>query len=225
MKAKPIITLQSVVIAIDVANLDMLELLLDSGGDCGNLLEATLFWGRALHRAMYTPLKCPKEWYKSMFKLLTEATVCLPIMHFLPHNNGGSGNAGGNNSSLPAKKVTTKEKGGLKMTSKKHLMIENELKLVAKDYVDLAQYLYVFLIRNGYYPNEAVKTYVASLGMIDWIDGYLANTNSLKDLSVRVLRTYLNQSGNILYGIKELGLPNRMRELVLCRSAVDVILD
>lgn len=76
-------SLQTLLIAIDVANPVILDTLLVAGGQCGAMLESTHYWSQPLHRVLYTPLKCPRESYKNMFRLLLEATVCEPLANLL----------------------------------------------------------------------------------------------------------------------------------------------
>jgi len=64
-------------VAIDVASPQIVELLLLHGADCGKAVEAVCYWGQPLHRALYSH-KCPRESYKLMFRLLVQATVCAP---------------------------------------------------------------------------------------------------------------------------------------------------
>jgi len=65
-------------VAIDVASPQIVELLLLHGADCGRPVEAVSYWGQPLHRALYSH-KCPRESYKQMFRLLVQATVCAPL--------------------------------------------------------------------------------------------------------------------------------------------------
>jgi len=74
------VTLQSMLVAIDVASPQIVELLLLHGADCGKPVEAVSYWGQPLHRALYSH-KCPRESYKQMFRLLVQATVCAPLQH------------------------------------------------------------------------------------------------------------------------------------------------
>lgn len=187
-------TLQSVLISIDVANPQILELLLMSGGDCGKLLESTLFWGQPLHRLLYTPLKCPRECYKQQFRILVQASVCHPIV-------SASADA------EPSKKA-----------SNVHLMIETEMKTSAKDYTDLTLYLYAALLRNGFYPTESIKAFMATLGHIDWEEDYLASVLPLRELCVRVLRSRTYLSGNIIYGTNKLHIPTRLKDLIIMNN-------
>lgn len=196
------ISLQSVLIAIDVANPQIVQLLLLAGGQCGRTVVAVAYWSQALHRVIYAPLKCPKECYKSMFKLLTQATVCAPT---LPdeedEERGASGEA----------------KGGRRVRLLTHkLMIENELKVIARDYVELAQYLYATLLRNGLVPADTTRAFVRGLGLApDWYEEYTASAAPLQDLSIRVLRNRLYTSGNIMYGIRRLTIPSRIADMIL----------
>jgi len=64
-------------VAIDVASPQIVELLLLHGAECGKAVDAVSYWGQPLHRALYSH-KCPKESYKQMFRLLVQATVCAP---------------------------------------------------------------------------------------------------------------------------------------------------
>jgi len=67
-------------VAIDVASPQIVELLLLHGADCGRPVDSVLYWGQPLHRALYSH-KCPRESYKQMFRLLVQATVCAPLHH------------------------------------------------------------------------------------------------------------------------------------------------
>ena len=185
------ITLQSILISIDVCNPQILEQLLTSGGDCGKLLCSVLFWGQALHRVIYTPLKCPRESYKLMFRMLVQSTVCSPILH------------------------VTADAEPKKQASNQHLLVETELKTMAKDYTDVTAYLYTFLVRNGFFPTESIKNFMKTIADTGWVDDYLASPPTLRDLSVRVMRSYLYLSGNILYGAEQLDIPQRIKNLII----------
>lgn len=180
------VALPSLLIAIDVANPRILERLLRAGGQCGPPLPKTGFWGQPLHRVLYSPLKCPRECYKQMFRLFVQATVCQPPMDAAVR---------------PAGNV--------------HLMIETELRTTTSDYVDLAQYLYAYLVRNGFCPTDSIKNFMNSHGEITWISNYLRQPPPLRDLCVRTARTHLYHSGNILYGTDQLKLPARLKNLIM----------
>ncbi|ELT98236.1 hypothetical protein CAPTEDRAFT_185095 [Capitella teleta] len=182
------VNLPSLLIAIDVANPVIVELLLAAGGQCGPVLETTVYWGQALHRVLYTPLKCPRECYRQMFRLFVQATVCQPSHHLR------------------------------KPASNTNIMIETELRTIARDYIDLTQYLYVFLVRNGFYPTECIKVFMKSLGCISWLDEYLGNPAPLRDLCMRVCRSHLYQSGNILFGTERLKVPRRLKDYVIMQN-------
>ena len=185
-----LVTTQSILITIDVANPQILELLLLNRGQCGRPLQTTMYWGEPLHRVLYAPLKCPKECYKQMFKLLTQASVCHPMP------------------------VLTSDAEAPKNPTNMHLMIETDLKILAKDYIDLTEYLYVFLIRNGLRPTESMKLFMTSLRELVWLDDYLGSPPPLRDLCVRVVRSCSLRSGNILYGVSQLDVPKRIKHLI-----------
>lgn len=200
------VTLQSVLISIDVANPQILELLLLSGAQCGKMLNNILFWGQPLHRVLYTPLKCPRECYKQMFQLLVQATICFPIP--VPRTELASEGAseGAEGASEPAKHH---------QPSNQHLMIESELKALSKDSVELTVYFYAYLLRNGFFPTESIKNFMNSLNPVEWVDAYLSTPPTLRDLSVRVVRSNTYLSGNVMFGVKQLNLPSRIRNLIL----------
>lgn len=195
--AGSVINVQAVTIAIDVASPRILEVLLKAGAQCGRFLQTTLFWGKPLHRILYAPLKSPKECYKRLLVLTVQATMFNP---FLTHSTSEVDDEVG--------------KYSRDLKPSVHLMIETELKLVAKDYADFAVYIYAYLLRNGYRPSPTVKAYFQTLGGIEWEDEYLANPVSLKDLTMRVARARLYMSGNILYGIEKLDLPTRLKDWI-----------
>jgi hypothetical protein len=73
------VTLQSVLIAIDVVSPQIIELLLKHGADCGPTLDVVGgCWGQPLLQALNAPLKSPREPFKQMFRLLAQATVSGP---------------------------------------------------------------------------------------------------------------------------------------------------
>ena len=166
-------------------------MLLLSGAECSRLMEETLYWGEALHRVLYMPLKCPKECYKQLLQLMVQSTVCRPIL------------------GLTCNKVPGRQAANY------HLIIERDLKNLAKDSVDLTRYLYVYLVRNGLRPTEALRNYGKALDEPDWMESYLTSPTSLKDLCVRVVRSHLLLSGNIKYGVRKLRLPAYIESHVL----------
>ncbi len=189
--AGSLVTLQSVLISIDVANPQILELLLESGGDCGKMLESTLFWGQPLHRVLYTPLKCPRECYRQQFRILVQASVCRPLVPY------------------------TADAEPKNKASNVHLMIETEMKTSAKDYTDLTLYLYAALLRNGFVPTESIKAFIKTLGDIEWAEDYLAAALPLRELCIRTIRSHVYLSGNIVYGTQRLFIPNRLKDLII----------
>ena len=96
-----------------------------------------------------------------------------------------------------------------------HLMIETEMKTSAKDYTDLTLYLYATLIRNGFVPTESIKSFMSTLGHIDWEEDYLTSVLPLRELCVRLLRSRTYLSGNIIYGTNKLHIPNRLKDLII----------
>lgn len=185
-------------ISIDVANPRILELLLIHGGDCGRpLTDTLLFWGQPLHRALYSPLKCPRECYKQLFRLLVQATVCYPVIQS-PTETPEPGAPLSPTSRLP---------------SGVHASLETELRMIANDYVDLAQYLYAFLVRNGLVPSESLKKLMVTVS--GWTDEYLRDPPTLRDVSIRTIRSYFYRSGNIMHAVHRLHLPSRLKNLIL----------
>ncbi len=187
------VPLRCLILTIDVTNPQILELLLLHGGEAGKLLDTVLFWGQPLHRVLYTPLKWPKECYKQMFRLVSQATICKPVH--------------GVNTDFdqePSKKA-----------SNHHLLVENELKSLAKDYVDLTRYLYAFLLRNGFYPTASIRTFMRELGGLAWVDDYLGSPPTLSDVAVRVIRSYSCSRGNIMWAVTKMSLPSRLKNTIL----------
>lgn len=169
------------------------------GGDCGRPLTNTLlFWGQPLHRALYSPLKCPRECYKQLFRLLVQATVCYPVLRPPPPTDTPETGASSPTGRLPP---------GV------HAALETELRMIANDYVDLAQYLYVFLVRNGLVPSESVKKVM--VGVTHWTDEYLRSPPTLRDVAIRTVRSHFYQSGNIMHAVHRLHLPSRLKNLIL----------
>ena len=91
----------------------------------------------------------------------------------------------------------TEEEGSRQSSHPTYPMIESELRALAKDCVDPPIYLYAHLIRNGYRPPETMRTFMASLSDTEWVDAYLKDPPPLRDLSMRVARSYLYTFGNI----------------------------
>ena len=202
VKCHSYINLSSVLTAIDVANPDILEKLLIYGGRCSGKIQETQFWGKAMERVISTPLKCPRVWYTTTFKLVTEATVCLPV--FLTYLDTSF--------ELPVH-LEARNKAKIKQ----HSMIEDQLRVIAKEHVDLALYFLGFLIRNGYQPNTSILNYASGITSderITWIKSYVNTPISLQDLTARILRTCLNSGSNILYGSVKLNVPKRIRDII-----------
>ena len=191
LAANSTVLLQSLLIAIDVANPQIAELLLNAGGQCGRMLENVLYWGQPLHRVLYSPRKEPKQCYKEMVKLFVQASLCKPIPQ-----------------------VTASSEPSTQM-SNQHLMIESELRMMSRDYVDLAHYVFGYLLRNGFQPSDSIKTFMTHIGEIEWMDNYLCQPVNLRDLCIRVVRSYTYLSGNVIYGVSKLSLPQRIQDLIL----------
>ena len=185
------VTQQAVLIAIDVSNPQILEMLLLSGAECGKMLDSSQYWGEPLHRVLYSPLKSPKECYKQLLQLMIQSTVCRPI---------------------PG---VTCDKRSSRQTNNHQSVIESELRNLAKDSTELTRYLYAFLLRNGLNPNETLRNYGKTLGEPDWLCSYFTTPASLKDLCVRELRSNLLVSGNVMFGAKKLKLPASIQSHVL----------
>jgi len=97
--------------------------------------------------------------------------------------------------------------------------IEWELRSLAKDNADLAQYLLAFLVRNGYRPSESARRAMAvRAAVVEWLDDYVrCRPAPLRDLAVRAVRSCLSHGcrGNVMYALRELRLPSRINNLVL----------
>lgn len=199
LKAGSEISLQSILSAIDVASPQILHLLLTAGGDCGSHLNTTVFWGRPLNRVMYAPLKGPKECYRQMFNMLVQATVCRPCAMY----------------EVNGEEVGTEENNASASGPTSYPMIESELKALAKDCSDPTIYLYSHLIRNGYVPSESIRNFMATITDTVWVDGYFKQPPPLRDLCMRVSRSYIYTCGNIIYGVEKLKVPPRIRDIVL----------
>jgi hypothetical protein len=122
--------------------------------------------------------------------------------------------------------------------------VEAELKILYRDNPDLAQYLLMTLVRNGFRTStsciEALQRTTATPGtsaitatasanlqpllptskstpLIDWVENYFRFCPpTLSDLAVRCIRSCLVRCchGNIVYGASHLGLPSRLVGLV-----------
>ena len=191
------VTIESILSAIDVASPQILQLLLTSGGDCGKQLETTVFWGRPLTRVMYAPLKGPKECYRQMFTMLVQATVCKPIQE------------------TPVSEDDSPDRSNAHTSQNYYPMIEFEMKTLARECSPLTDYLYLHLIRNGFRPSDTIRSFMGSISDTEWLDEYLRSPPSLRDLSMRVTRSYLYLSGNIIYGVEKMKVPPRIRDIVL----------
>ncbi len=126
-----------------------------------------------------------------MFRILVQASVCHPLV---PHSADVE----------PSRK-----------SSNVHLMIETEMKTSAKDYTDLTLYLYAALLRNGFIPTESIQSFMSTIGAIDWEQYYLTTVLPLREICVRVVRSHVFLSGNIIYGTKKLGIPKRLKDLII----------
>lgn len=97
--------------------------------------------------------------------------------------------------------------------------IEWELRSLAKDNADLAQYLLAFLVRNGYRPTESARRAMAlRAAVVEWLDDYVRfRPAPLRDLAVRSVRSCLSAGcrGNVMFALRQLRLPSRINNLVL----------
>jgi len=97
--------------------------------------------------------------------------------------------------------------------------IEWELRSLAKDNADLAQYLLAFLVRNGYRPSESARRAMAlRAAVVEWLDDYVRwRPAPLRDQAVRAVRSHLGHAGraNVMYALRQLRLPSRINNLVL----------
>lgn len=188
IKAGSSIALQSVFAAIDVARPDIVELLLTSGGKCGSHLEAEYYWGAPLRRVLHSPMKSPRESYKQMVRLLCQATVCKPVR--------------------PTKQSSVKCLG----------VVQSELKTLTRNHMDILPYLLACLTRNGYYPSESLQELLGTLNSwhhVTWLQDYLAQPSPLQDLCVRVLRSNVYCSGNVIYGASQLPVPQKVKDAIV----------
>ena len=182
----------------------------------GRCWTASLFWGRPLHRALCTRQKCPRECYKQMFQLLVQASVCLPqVKASAAPRSEAEGEPATNAEGGPATNAEAKPDVLTRHPSNQHLAIESELRKLSRDSVELTVYLYAYLLRNGLHPTESMKTFMNGLSPIEWVEGYLSSPPSLRDLAVRAVRSRTYLSGNVMYGVQRLGLPSRIRNLIL----------
>ena len=99
--------------------------------------------------------------------------------------------------------------------------LEWELRSLAKDNADLAQYLLAFLVRNGYRPSESARRAMAlRAAVVEWLDDYVRSRPApLRDLAVRAVRSQLSHAGgrrgNVMHALRQLRLPSRINNLVL----------
>ena len=196
------VSLESVLVAIDVTSPQIVELLLVAGAQCAKKIRSVLYWGRPLGRVLSAPLKCPRESYKQLFTLLVQSTISRPLM------------------CTPCEDTDTIDT----QSDAVHQNIESEIREAGKNSEYLAAYLYVYLLRNGYRPTESMRTFMVdslqgkpSVSQIHlgWVEDYLKQPVLLSEACVRVVRSYLYLSGNILYGVKKIQLPERMKDRIL----------
>lgn len=178
-------TLSSVLTATDVSNPQILETLLLSGGDCGQLLESVGHWSQPLHRVMCSPLKCPKECYRQMFHMLVQSTVC-----------GG------------ARKRKTNPNVHLMVEAELRNLGKHSVELTLYLYTFLVRNGFVP-------TDTIKTLVAGMSENIDWVTAYLAGVPSLRELAVRVLRFHLYHSGNISYGVLLLNPPPRIKNLIM----------
>ena len=206
------VSLDSVVVAIDVTSPQIVQLLLEAGAQCAKKLRSVLFWGHPLSRVLLAPLKCPRESYKQMFTLFVQATVSRPLM-FTPGEDIVDNCCVGN---------FTQQNN--RQTDSVQITIESDLHALAKNSRYLALYLYIYLLRNGFRPSPAFRSYAEEAlchkghtgsRQLKWLDGYLSQPLPLGESCMRVVRSYLYLSGNVLYGVKMLGLPPRLEERII----------
>ena len=194
------VSLKSVVLSIEIGNVEIVNMLLIAGGHCGKKRSPVHYWNSALQSCLSLKQKKPKTWYRSLFMLLTEATVCSP----------------GTATTIFDQSVTAEEMELLQYDL--HNTISRVLSsLACADHKELASYILLYLVRNGYHPDNDVMQQAYALH-IDYIAEYLKSPVSLVQLCVRTVRTCLSHTGNVLYGLEKLGLPSRLRDLILFRS-------
>ena len=108
------------------------------------------------------------------------------------------------------------EDGATRTNSQTHYpMVESELKALAKDCSEPTVYLYAHLVRNGFWPSESIKTFMATITDAEWVDSYLKDPPTLRDLCMRVARSHLYNCGNIICGVEKLKVPPRVRDIVV----------
>lgn len=192
-----VISLKAVLLSVEIARADILDLLLVSGGNCGHKRSPIHYWGTAFQKCLSIKIKKPKIWYKTMFISLAEASVCSPC------NTKSQSNISDEELEL--------------LSFDLHNTIHCTLSSLAGDHPDLSLNLFVYLLRNGYRPDADVIAFVDQTLHVDYKVEYQSTTPSLKDLCVRQLRSCLSRCGNIVYGLRRLKLPTRVENLVLLR--------
>ena len=212
------VSLDSVLVAIDVTSPQIVQLLLEAGAQCAKKVRSVLYWGHPLNRVLAAPLKCPRESYKQMFTLFVQATVSRPLMCTPGDEIRDTGSkcciiAGGNSATQSQQE-----------TDSAQVTIENDLRMLAKESRYLALYLYIYLLRNGFKASTAFRTYAqealcstehVTTDQLKWLDGYSSDPLPLGESCMRVVRSYLYLSGNVLYGVKQLKLPRRIQERII----------
>jgi len=95
--------------------------------------------------------------------------------------------------------------------------IEMELRVIAREHLDVALYLYAYLLRNGFKPTETCRRFMQARGglSMEWVEDYLRNPPSLRDLAMRTVRSYLYAGRNAMYGLAQLHLPARLQNIIL----------
>lgn len=189
------INVDSVLLTIDVINPVILETLLMSGSNCGKALPSIVFWGKPFHRLVQLNANCPKGCFKSMLECLVQATVCIP-------------------SSMIS------EIEAYRLPSNIHLVIESTLRALAKYSTDNMIYLYSSLLKNGFWPTSSIKLFVNSVSGISWFEKFLQQPPDLQSLCVRIIRSYIYFSGNILFGAQNIHCPDSIKQSIISSNTV-----
>lgn len=97
------VTLQSILVAIDVSSPQIVSLLMTHRAMCGPPLDAVDgWWGRPLQRLLEAPSKCPRESYRQLVRLMAEATVGCPSSNSSRSTTSTSGSSSDHRSSPAA---------------------------------------------------------------------------------------------------------------------------
>lgn len=202
------VNLNSIMLAMDIGNFAIFEMLLIHGGSCGPKLEDNPYWGKVLQRFIQLPLK-PRDLSKQMLRLIIRATLTKSEKE--DSSQGSSENPESQTScenSVPERReVATNSMAGQEVRR----MLKNPL------HKQLALILLDGLLKNGFPLNKNLAILAARNGFDRQIlKACLLHPRSLRDICASILRSVLSlANGNVYHGLELIRMPRLLQNFVL----------